>query len=246
MNNPDPVDSFVSEAIENAPPPNTEAIEAEKERQKASAYATADLRDRDGNPFDPTLHRTGPDGEPILSAAGNLQRKPGRRGGQAKRPTESRLNVPGGAVASEGGQDSTAVAIATVDGIQALGLMIGGDEWAYQRDEKIGLDERAQGISAFKNFFDAQGVVDIPPGLALAIWGASYAVPRFFRPKTRSRLKLGWEWARVKLLRRRPRENAQSDNRHDRKREDDASNPHVAGIRGPRMEGRGTGPVTGH
>jgi len=235
---PDPLDQFANDAIASASPPSENAIQAEEGKTRETERVTAGLTDRDGFPFDPDVHQTGSDGEPLTTKLGRLKRKPGRKPGQSGQST---LNVPGDAAGGEIDPEPRMVAIFTVDGVQSLGLMLGGDEWAYKKDDTLGIDERMHGIETFTNFYAVNGIKDIPPGLALAIWGLSYAAPRIFAgPKTKSRIKLAWEWTKIKFGRKK---DAHADNRNDGERENNASGGIVREVSSAGLQGGGPGPV---
>lgn len=237
---PNPIDKFADSIAESAPEP-TESIPEEPRSSTHSLYT--ELRDALGNAFSPDEHVTDDDGKPILTRAGRLKRKPGRKGGATGQ--RSSLRVPGGIPATPDAaadlQSSRAVAVATVASIQSLGMMIGGDEWKMKKDESTGLDEFAHGVEAFTNYYDASGIRDIPPGLGIAIFGISYAVPRFFQPKTKSRVKLAYEWAKVKIFR--GKRNAQSNSRDDRKRENDTRDSSSREIASERLRDSGSRPT---
>jgi len=50
-------------------------------------------------------------------------------------------------------------------------------------------DERKAVAEAYRDYFKASGIGDIPPGVALAIALSIYALPRAMEPEPRNRIK---------------------------------------------------------
>lgn len=260
----DPLDQAADEIASEAPPSRDDAIE---QIEGEARVAHEGYTDRQGRAFDPELHVTLPDGSPKLTRNGNLtiipvkerpkqrsgQRRRGRPRGRPTKPTKptkpeavgSTLNVAGDADDNFPGPapgSSRAAAVGVVGGIQAIGLTLGGEEWAYQRDERIGRDEESEGIDAFERWFESRGITDIPPGIGIAIWAASYAAMRLNKPKTKERARLGWQWAKVKLgglFGRRGEAHARADSGDDGIGQDHARDPARSTLQGAGVEGRG-------
>jgi len=165
--------------------------------QQAQAVAAVGPVDRDGQTFNPAIHKADASGNPILSPSGTLTKKPGRKAGGAN-STKSASIV--------GGVKSTAVATgpsqsdlqrmqcrqagnAAANLLMTIGVIAGGDEWQPRVDLQTGLDEKTMLESAFGEYFVAAGIVDIPPGFALTIAVGGYMLPRFTMPKTKTRLQ---------------------------------------------------------
>lgn len=81
-----------------------------------------------------------------------------------------------------------------------VGILVGGEEWQPRQDVAIGLNEMATLDKAFGDYFVAKGLTDIPPGWALAICVTGYMLPRFFMPKTRTRLQRARDWVVAKWI----------------------------------------------
>lgn len=207
--------------------------------EKSAPSMTGSARvDGFGRPFDAAIHVTDDAGEPVLTKSGKLKCRPGcglgGRGNKgANREAGPRSQVggpaggPGAPTDAVRREHTRAAAVAAVETVGTLGRMLGGEEWAFIRDESRGIDERSAGVDAFAQYFEAKGIEDIPPGVALAIWAMAYAGPRFAAPKTRGRLKLAGAWIKTKWpFKRRNKgkhtDAARTDSRDDRKRENDA------------------------
>jgi hypothetical protein len=220
---------------DNAPEVNEDAMSAEADAQaqvEETASKYPGLADKQGRTFDASIHEANHDGTPAVSARNSrilkikkgVRRgasKPGGSGPQATATGSHIGSVPGPGATPGVSQGSRAAAVSAVGGIQALGIMVMGKEWKYARDERTGTDEELGGIEAFTKYFEARGVVDIPPGVAVAIWSMAYAIPRFTQPQTQTRAQLAYAWLRHKWSSIR---GARSHNRDDTIRQDDAGN----------------------
>lgn len=240
----DPLDSAAKSIEEAAPRPNEAAIEAERASAKASPEGPLD---KHGQPFDAAIHVVDGDGKPSLTVTGRLKLKPGRRTGATGQTTSrphSQLNIPGSrpdpGTPEHATQQSALVAAYTVNAVQSVGMMLGGEEWRYMKDEKIGVDEFVHGLEVWTRFYDVNGIRDIPPNLALAIWGGSYVIPRLFLPKTKTRMKRASEWMKTKLRRK---DRAHADSRDDRVRKDDGGDGAVSTPPDLGLVGGGAGPT---
>jgi len=167
------------------------------------------LKDKFGFKFDPALHEVKKDNTPKLSKNGLLCRKPGR----TKTKTRSRVftgpqPAGEGAAAPEAmpGTEAhhyAAAGNAMAQTIFAIGVALGGEEWQPAKNEALGLNESDQMAAAWADYFRAKGVVDIPPGMAVGIACASYALPRLAMPKTRGRLGRLVDWFKRRKGKRR-------------------------------------------
>lgn len=202
--------SEAEETVASRPAADPDAVEHEQ-RKRQEKYAG--LQDRDGLSFDPRFHKVDADGEPILNKDGSLRRKSGK-GSPNSRPVSTAPRV--GDPAAYDAYRATATGI--VESVQMLGMLVGGDEWRYIRDPDHGIDERAQGIEAWTGFCEAYGMQDFPPGVAVAIWGTAYVGVRLTQPKTQSRLKAAWYWARSKVSRNKGNGDARRDSRDHEQR----------------------------
>ena len=155
------------------------------------AQADATTSSEQAEKFDPAIHATDTDGNPKYRADGSFALKRGRKAGA----TQSKINKPerppqitdSEVAARQSGKVCAALCI-------QLGVVVGGDEWLPRKDASIGMDEQLQIEAAFANYFNAKGYTDIPPGLALVLSLAAYALPRFTMPKTRTRLARAKDW----------------------------------------------------
>lgn len=197
------------------------AQEQEAEQTAVVEQAAQGRTDRHGRPFDPKIHEVDKaTGEPRLSANGLLCVKRG----QAKINTGGRISATAGnasftapkpkaANAAQAPQPTAAeieakikaTAQVTAECVFTLGQLVGGEEWKPQLDKASGTDERAIMVGAWAEYYRAHGITQIPPwaGLAMALGG--YAVPRFFMPKTKSRMQKAKEWIYAQIAKRKAR-----------------------------------------
>ena len=81
-----------------------------------------------------------------------------------------------------------------------LGIVAGGAEWQPRVDNSIGLNEAETMTKAWRDYYAAKGIRDIPPGVALTIALAAYTLPRAMMPQTQSRLQRLKNWFAAKYL----------------------------------------------
>lgn len=173
--------------------PDVQPAAIREHQNQAKAEST---KDRDGVSFDETIHARGSDGKPQKTAAGTWAKRRGRKAGGAAKPA----NVAGSVLAGGGQAMVDSGAAARTAGAQAanllvaLGMMIGGDEWAPIVIPDKGIDEGANLQKAFGDYFVATNRKDLPPGVVLSFVVLAYAAPRCFRPTTRERLGLAKAW----------------------------------------------------
>lgn len=195
--------------LESMPAPQEHAIAAEQEDQEK----VQGLVDKSGTPFDPDIHATDDNGEPLKTRAGNWRKKPGRKGGSTAKST---LNTKGGGNATAqnsgqvGGVDQNTYisAMTTVDTIGLLAQTLGGENYRYQvvydeSGKNVLVDERQNGIESFTRLYEQKGVKDIPPGAAVVLWGLMFLAPRLRQDnRAKNKIKLAWHWFLSKVSRK--------------------------------------------
>ena len=193
---------IVSTIEKTKPEISDHAINAYQEKEATIKESHAGLVDRDGNPFDPAIHKTDANGEPVLTKAGKLSKKAGVKKGNVSRGTNKSQSFVGGPQPPT--QDELnkikcrATGAAAANTIITLGVVVGGDEWQPIKNEDYGIDEKANLENAFADYFEATGQTDLPPNLALTVACAAYALPRFTMPKTKARTSKVMTWFKKK------------------------------------------------
>lgn len=185
------------------------AIEAAGETHAAAKAANAAFPG-----FDPNIHEVDPlTGEPRKTKAGGFRMKRGR--GAKSFGGASTFKAAGPAPAAQAAQsaqsqaernakiDSTATIVSEM--IFMGGKLLGGEEWTPVTDKASGVDERAMMKGAWAEYFRIRGIIDVPPEIMLAVAIGGYAAPRFFLPKTQSRVQRAKEWLYTYVARRRAR-----------------------------------------
>lgn len=175
--------------------------------------------DYDGRSFDPDLHVTNDDGTPVLTSKNKLKKKRTRK----KRPDPELFSSIGGindAATGLAGQEAStadvkAAGMATAGIIFTLGIAIGGPDWQPTRSEQTYMSD------AWRQYFEAKNIRDLPPGVVVAVALLSYAAPRFTKPETKSRLARVKLWFAGKFAKRGKQNGTRADNRDDGKREND-------------------------
>lgn len=146
--------------------------------------------------FDPQIHEADEAGNPVFNSDGTLRRKRGRKPGQsygfsshAPYSANGIANLGDGTPAGDQAEFLKRRAAANAATAILVGAATGifGNEWQPIADKKSGLDERANLQRAFEDYFEAAGTIDLPPGLALAVSVAAYALPRFGMPQTKEK-----------------------------------------------------------
>lgn len=201
------IDSIADNLSQNMPDVQPHAIDHERAQNQQKTDQFGELRDKDGNAFDPQIHRTDKDGNPVLSAKDKLIRKPGRKSGSAAPPRQSVIaDAPGQSPAEITARDDMQMRAAGMAlGKVAANTMISictliSDEWKPTIDEEHGIDERQYLENAFGEYFVATGKTDLPPSWGLGIAISAYAIPRFGKPKTKSRLAQFGSWIKKKYI----------------------------------------------
>lgn len=196
------VDDLASDLID-MPDVQDHAIATYEAEQEQIAQVQASATDKRGDRFDPTQHAVDDNGEPKYTQAGYFAKKRGRK---ANSKLGDGKSVPHGTVAenAEKAQKHMACGVATANAIFALGQALGGEEWKPVVNEKMGVNEPAAMTNAWRDYYKAKDMEDIPAGLALSITMFSYIAPRFNAPKTQKRASTAWGkikvwWANRKL-----------------------------------------------
>ena len=189
------IESIAGDLSASMPEVQEHALEQERLNESEKLAQYSHLKDRDGGSFDPSIHKTGKNGEPTLSPKGLLIKKPGRKPGAGGADSPKRTSsVVGGTQNGTTDKNAQARLQARASGTMAanlvlqIGIVAGGEEWHPRRDEQTGLDEKLMLENAFADYFEATGKTDIPPGMALTVAIGAYALPRFTMPKTQSRV----------------------------------------------------------
>lgn len=129
--------------------------------------------------FDPEIHSIGEDGKPRLNQDGSFRKKRGRKKGS----TNSHFVDTSQATFD---LECSNCATLTVQTFIVCGYALGGEEWKAEDAEKFAM------IEAWKAYYKAKGCLDLPPWIGVAIATGAYALPRFNKPITKSRLQQVW------------------------------------------------------
>lgn len=138
-----------------------------------------------GDVFSPDVHEVDDGGNPIKNSDGSFRRKRGRKKG---------VNYGGTEIVVSDEAKAKAAAVASVDTMIALCRGVFGEEWSPVYDKKLGIDERANLISAFEAYYVQAGVISIPPSLGIVIALGAFALPRTQLENTKGKLAKfsGW------------------------------------------------------
>ncbi len=170
------VDDIVSDSIDDV---NASVDDVLHETPDNSVSDDA-LIDSTGTIFDENIHAVNRNGEPSYTKSGRFRKKARKVVDRESVGQEERAEI----------EQYERAAAGTVATIEMIGVMLGGDSFRYIKDKKMRIDERAAGVDAFTNYYREYGITDFPPGIALTLWGLTYALPRFAQPEVRQRF--GW------------------------------------------------------
>jgi len=171
------LEEISSDLVLNMPDVQEHAIQMEEEKEQNNIDKHSHLVDKDGYTFDPALHVVESDGTPKITAAGLLRQKPGHKNKSKIVELQKGKDV----------QQQRASGKVCASILIQLGISFGGEEWQPSKDAKTGIDEQAMLESAFSEYFEATGMSDLPPGIALTVAISAYALPRFTKPNTKKR-----------------------------------------------------------
>lgn len=197
----------ITNQIENDIPTATDNANIEYQDQQithssATSETNEKLVDKYGASFNPNLHKINDDGTPKKSAKGLLCLKPGKRKVSNAIRQDQNHNKPIKSILSTdftnkaNDQDSIQLsdqirktAIITTDSLITISVIIMGEEWKPFKNAEYQIDERENLIDCFTTYFKENGIVDLPPNLALTLGLCGYALPRFTMPGTQARFK---------------------------------------------------------
>ena len=194
----DNLESIVSELTGTMPEVSEHAIsEALTQEGKKHASETTAPTEQPGPPVGDSL-ATAPSGEQYNPKTHKVSEKTGKiikkgsgsSGSKSKISTSAQTPAPAQVDQTVSARATGKVAAALLIN---LGVGVFGDEFIPEKSDQV--DERAYLENAFGEYFIATGRTDLPPGWALAIAVGTYTLPRFTRPKTRSKLAALRDWA---------------------------------------------------
>jgi hypothetical protein len=215
------------------------------------------VKDKYGRPFDPEMHETDGEGNPVFCKSKQLRgylrikngsKRPRDVGGTGK----SRVVIPESDEGHAADTDRPApekqeipsvppemIAALAAGYTERMGVWLGGPEWWYIRDQDKRIDEERDIRKAFTVYFQSRGVQDLPPGWVLVLTIGQYAMLRLHMPETQkrgkliaNRLKRVYYWMRGKVV----KDGARDNHRHDRERQNDAREKNM---QGPDSQGLG-------
>jgi hypothetical protein len=126
--------------------------------------------DKKGNKFDPEIFRTNENGVPLFNKDGSFK-KQYRKKGQIEKPA---VNIKEQAKASS---------------VVFTGLFIQTGEVVLGDFQPESKEERQNLESAFYAYFLENGIVDVPPSIALVMALTGYTIPRLQKTEPKNRIK---------------------------------------------------------
>ncbi len=190
---------------EEFPKPDEEAIAA-MDAQRAAVPP----QQNETEEFNPAIHRTGADGKPQLTKTGKFRKKTGLQKSPAFKNPETQ---------AAGGPEvppltSRAAGELASGLIEQLSVTLVSDDFIYSDME------RQSNVVAWEKCFDHYGGVNLSPPWALAANHAAIILARAHKPRTLSKISLGFAWIKSKFKRKKKENGALPDRGYDGKRED--------------------------
>ena len=189
--------------VEEMPEVQPHAVEQADEASKTESAIPSGYEnyiDTDGNNFNPDIHLTNDQGQPLLTKNNKLRKKRGRRKITAKNVETNAADL-----------EAQAAGKAAADALVTIGMMFGGNEWepvAVDSDGKpvaskhsFAFDEKANLDRGFTDYFKTKGVKKFPAEISLVFVILAYVIPRMRMPNTLGRWQkmkanlAGW-WAK--------------------------------------------------
>lgn len=194
------LDSVAGELIDSAPPVSEFAIEAEN--NKNSEEESEAEKDVDGVSFDPAIHT----GSKLKNGRWRTRKAPKAiLDPRKKNPQPVTVDALTGEIDNSQAMSDEEIKLAAQSAaasIFLLGMICGGDEWQPVGDDGKPLEpinERKLMETAFIDYFRAKGITKLPPSTTLMIALGSYAIPRFFMPKTKERVSNAKTWIALRF-----------------------------------------------
>lgn len=173
------------EADENFELDGYEPVEPETPKTAENAQT-----DKSGETFDPELHRSDADGNPVLTQKGNFAKKPGRGGSRVGKSSKQKSAEE---AAKPPSPDELAKTACKAQGLQMMTLTYMGGVMAFGPDgrpdfEKAVPGEGQQIAEAWEQFFYAEylrtgEIPSPPPWAAIAVATLTYAGTRLTNSK---------------------------------------------------------------
>ena len=208
-------------------------IATELEDANEAIETHAHLRDSKGGAFNPDIHVTNASGEPVLTKTGKLRMKAGRK---------STVGESAPAPAVNEARNRQAAAHAATLMTEQLGVALGGNQARFIRREDI--NEETSVFCAYDGYFEARGISDFPPNVALIIALGGYALRVSLQTPAKDKAKSVWFHLKAKIgnrLKKKDKKDASHINsRDDGKRKNDTSEKSSDAV----QESRDSNPTT--
>ena len=153
---------------------------------------TENLFDNYNRSFNPQFHIVDDDGKPELTKKGKLRVKKG----------QSPSKIAKAGVPSQQPESYKQCAQVVCGSIFGFGQLVAGE------DAKPSPDQAQFMVDSYERYFEVKGIEDIPPGLAVFLSTAAYAIPVAIKAMNRKESKLyaGYKKLRDKFAKRKVKE----------------------------------------
>ena len=196
---------------EEFPAVDNEAIESIL-KQESAGQSVIQPAAQEAEKFDPTIHRTNPDGSPVLTKTGKFRKKTGYKLIKPEM-VKPQLDVNGNAMPQRPKMTSKTAARILTSGIEKISMAAISDDFKYTAEEK------EESTNLWENCLDHYGGVNLSPPWEIAAFQVGVILARMDKPKTQNRIFAGWLWLKSKFGRK-AKNGALSRSGNDRGRED--------------------------
>lgn len=222
-------DKELENIVDDMPEVNPEAVNASQDEQSPVSQQTKNIgiTDRYNRAFNPEIHGTDPQGNPLLTRDGNLR--------IVKRKAGGGINIPqnGQAGLAPQFQDAqlsakrrySAEMVANIFIQTTVGLF--GEEWKPEKSSTM--DEKEFLVTSTDDYFKDAGFVEPPAWAVLIVAYGTYSLKRFNQPRTRTVFQKIKEGLGKKFMSMRKKKGvnrgSHSDTGNNGERKDDAGVP---------------------
>ena len=195
-----------AEILDNMPEPQQHAIDAAQSQATEAQSNEEGEKDDSGEVWNASIHATGSDGKGVRTAKGLWRRRKGtgagpRTASKVYRPADGKADQAKSEAAQKLAEQTQAACRAAggaaASSVFMIGRIFGGDKWSPTEPEVI------LQTDAWAAYFQAKGITEFPPSLAVCIAVAGYAGPRFFLPESKERMGSIKHWFAIRIAKRR-------------------------------------------
>lgn len=185
-------EAHLEDLVTDMPKVVPDAIEASQQKEQAVEHAQSQAVDRKGRPFNPEIHASDAQGQPIMTPGGAFKKKFRMPGTNGPKPTT--LNIP--ELNQPQDMKLKAAAAKLADVFLITGISFFGDEWKPEITKEF--NERQTLIDANERWMIEYGYVEPPAWIDLTLAYGLYTGKRIMQRKPEGRIHKMTEWGKLK------------------------------------------------